>query len=106
MTQRFDIRRAIGLCIVLAAILPMRHPHAPAVEFAYIGPGAGFAFLGSFLTLLGGLFLGAVSLLTWPFRMLWRLATVGKFYKKAKVKKLIFLGLDGLDPGLTERFMA
>src|SRR3954464_5205798 len=79
---------------------------ASEIEFAYIGPGAGFAFLGSFLTLLGGLFLGAVSLLTWPFRMLWRLATAGKSYKQAKIKKLIFLGLDGLDPGLTERFMA
>ena len=27
-------------------------------------------------------------------------------YKHAKVKKLIFLGLDGLDPGLAERYMA
>ena len=27
-------------------------------ELAYIGPGAGFAFLGSFLTLLGGVLLG------------------------------------------------
>jgi predicted AlkP superfamily phosphohydrolase/phosphomutase len=29
-----------------------------------------------------------------------------KGYRNAKIKKLIFLGLDGLDPGLTERFMA
>ena len=26
-------------------------------ELAYIGPGAGFAFLGSFLTLIGGVLL-------------------------------------------------
>jgi hypothetical protein len=25
-------------------------------------------------------------------------------YKRAKVKRLIFLGLDGLDPGLAERY--
>jgi predicted AlkP superfamily phosphohydrolase/phosphomutase len=72
----------------------------------YIGPGAGFAFLGSFLTLLTALFLAAVSLLTWPFRMLWMTARGRRGYRNAKVKKLIFLGLDGLDPTLTERFMA
>ena len=38
-------------------------------ELAYIGPGAGFAFLGSFFTLLGGILLGLVSILMWPFRM-------------------------------------
>ena len=39
-------------------------------ELAYIGPGAGFAFLGSFLTLLGGVLLGLISAcLLWPFRM-------------------------------------
>ena len=72
---------------------------------AYIGPGAGFAFLGSFLTLLGGLLLGIVSVLVWPFRMAWRAATGRQGYKNAKIRKLIFLGLDGLDPGLAERFM-
>jgi len=73
---------------------------------AYIGPGAGFAFLGSFLTLLGGLLLGIVSVLVWPFRMAWRAATGRQGYKNAKIQKLIFLGLDGLDPSLAEKFMA
>ena len=73
---------------------------------AYIGPGAGFAFLGSFATLLGGLFLGLASILLWPFRMVKAALTGGQGYKKAKVRKLIFLGLDGLDPTLTERYMA
>src|SRR5471030_2741442 len=72
---------------------------------AYIGHGAGFAFLGSFLTLLGGLLLGIVSVLVWPFRMAWRAATGRQGYKNAKIRKLIFIGLDGLDPGLAERFM-
>jgi predicted AlkP superfamily phosphohydrolase/phosphomutase len=73
---------------------------------AYIGPGAGFAFLGSFLTLIGGLLLGIVSVLLWPFRMAWRAATGRQGYKNAKIQKLIFLGLDGLDPTLAEKFMA
>lgn len=72
----------------------------------YIGPGAGFAFVGSFLTLLGSLFLTIGSLLSWPFRMLWMLARGRRGYRNAKVKKLVFLGLDGFDPRLAERFMA
>src|SRR5947209_616212 len=75
-------------------------------EFAYIGPGAGFAFLGSFLTLLGGLLLGLISVLLWPFRMAMRALRGQQGYKQAKVQKLIFLGLDGLDPALAERYIS
>jgi predicted AlkP superfamily phosphohydrolase/phosphomutase len=76
------------------------------INLAYVGPGAGFAFLGSFLTVLISLFLGMVSLLLWPFRILKALITGKQGYKRAKVQKLIFLGLDGLDPKLLEQFMA
>ena len=72
----------------------------------YIGPGAGFAFLGSFLTLLTSLLLSCVSLLTWPFRILWMTARGRRGYRNAKVQKLVFLGLDGFDPRLAETFMA
>jgi len=69
----------------------------------YIGPGAGFAFLGSFLTVFIGLLASVGSILIWPFRMAW-LATRRR--RTAQVKRAIFLGLDGLDPRLTERYMA
>jgi len=93
--------------LIVVAVLSLWHPHhAKSVEFAYIGPGAGFAFLGSFLTLLGGFFLSVVSILSWPFRMVWRLVRGAQGYKHARIKKLIFLGLDGLDPTLAEKFMA
>ncbi|PWU10445.1 MAG: nucleotide pyrophosphatase [Terriglobia bacterium] len=72
---------------------------------AYIGPGAGFAFLGSFLTMLGGLFLGLMSFLSWPIRMVYRAIAGGQGYRHAKIRKLIFLGLDGLDARLVERFI-
>jgi len=95
------------LVLIVVAAISLWHPHhAKSVEFAYIGPGAGFAFLGSFLTLLGGFFLSVVSILSWPFRMVWRLIRGAQGYKHAKIKKLIFLGLDGLDPTLAEKFMA
>src|SRR3974377_1345683 len=72
---------------------------------AYIGPGAVFVFLGSFLTLLTGLALGALSILAWPFRVTWRLVRKRGGYAHAKVRKAIVLGLDGLAPVLAERLM-
>jgi len=99
------IREAAALGVFVLAWL-FRDGHASGVELAYVGPGAGFAFLGSFLTLLIGFALGAVSVLLAPFRIAWRLITRRQGYKHAKIKKLIFLGLDGLDPGLAEKFMA
>jgi len=69
-----------GACLLLITLAVYHsYPHPQGADFAYIGPGAGFAFLGSFLTLLGGFFLSMVSLLTWPFRMLWRLIILGKY---------------------------
>ena len=82
------------------------HHHPHAVQLAYIGPGSGFAFISSFLTLIVGFFASLLSFLTWPFRMAWRTLRRHKGFRDAKVKKIIFLGLDGLDPGLTERYIA
>src|SRR6185503_14186457 len=73
---------------------------------AYIGPGAGFAFVGSLLTFLSGFAMGVGSLLVWPFRMTWREIRRRQGFSKAQVKRVIFLGLDGLDPRLTERYLA
>ena len=94
---------ALAVCAVGAVYWSAGSPDA---QLAYIGPGAGFAFLGSFLALAGSLFLSFVSLLAWPFRMLWRLAMRRHGFRHARVEKLVFLGLDGLDPNLTERYMA
>ena len=68
---------------------------------AYIGPGAGFAFTGSFVTLAISFLAAAASVLIWPFRMAW----IWLRRPRGKVRKLIFLGFDGLDPGITERMM-
>ena len=61
---------------------------------AYVGPGAGFAFLGSFLTIVIAVLLSGISLLIWPFRVIWRQVAGIRSQRKAKVRKLIFLGLD------------
>src|SRR5256885_5290662 len=98
---------SLALCAVaLAALVTCQTQPRGDLQLAYIGPGAGFAFLGSFLTLITSLVLSVVSLLAWPFRMAWLLVSRRQGFRKARIKKLIFLGLDGFDPGLAERFMS
>ena len=72
-----------ALVVIAAAAWLQAHSSHSAVNLAYVGPGAGFAFLGSFLTMLIGLFLGLVSLLLWPFRVVWRLVRRKQGYKRA-----------------------
>ncbi|HLH05090.1 MAG TPA: alkaline phosphatase family protein [Bryobacteraceae bacterium] len=93
-----------ALVCSLAVVALSRHWH-PSVDFAYVGPGAGFAFLGSFLTLVIAFCASVVSLLIWPFRVLWLLVRRRGHFGAVRVKRAIFLGLDGLDPNLAERWM-
>jgi predicted AlkP superfamily phosphohydrolase/phosphomutase len=98
------LRPAIELALVLAWLaLLWLHPHS--TQLAYVGPGAGFAFLGSLLSLIAGFFLSVLALLAWPFRMAWQTLRRRRGYRHARVKRAIFLGLDGLDPRVTERLM-
>ena len=73
---------------------------------AYIGPGAGFAFLSSFLVLFLTFFLAIFSFISWPFRFLFRTIKGKKAYKKSRINQLVIIGLDGLEPSLVEKFMA
>ncbi len=77
----------------------------PGPAFAYVGPGAGFALLGSAFGLLLAFIAGAVSLLIWPFRSVFRFLRRRKALRRARVKRVIVIGLDGLDPVLAERWM-
>ena len=78
---------------------------APSVAHAYIGPGAGFAFAGSLFMMLAALGLALLTILLWPITTLWRLVRVGNPFKNASAKRVIIVGLDGMDPGLATRFM-
>jgi predicted AlkP superfamily phosphohydrolase/phosphomutase len=98
-SRRLLVAAGLGLaagCGILAA--------APPAD-AYIGPGAGFAFVGATLVLLSTLLLVIVILLTWPFTLLYRLIRIGNPYKGAAATRIVVLGLDGLDPGMTLRLM-
>ena len=77
----------------------------PATAEAYIGPGAGFAFAGSLFMLLAALGLALLTILLWPLTTLWRILRVGNPFKNADAKRIVIVGLDGMDPGITTRFM-
>jgi predicted AlkP superfamily phosphohydrolase/phosphomutase len=78
---------------------------APGVAHAYIGPGAGFAFAGSLFLLVAALGLALLTILLWPLTTLWRLVRVGNPFKNASARRVVIVGLDGMDPGLATRFM-
>ncbi len=95
---RPTLRRLAGTAAALLALgLPLS---------AYIGPGAGFAFLSSFLVLFLTFFLAVLSFLSWPFRLLWRLVRSGKAYRGSLVDQVVVVGLDGMAPELAEKWMA
>ena len=77
----------------------------PGSAHAYVGPGAGFALVSSFLIILTTLALALFVLLTWPFRMVVQTLRSMTAARKSRAKRVIVLGLDGQDPELTEQFM-
>lgn len=81
-------------------------PQGDGRQLAYIGPGAGIALAGSFLAVLVALFSALVAVVTWPFRSLWRGWRGRGARRRAKVRRVVILGLDGLDPILVDQFLA
>lgn len=71
---------------------------------AYIGPGAGFAFAGSFLVLFATILLAFGIMAIYPIRMFLRLFKKSK-RQKTGVDKVIILGLDGICPKRVQRMM-
>jgi len=94
-----SIRVAIVVFVAAAALA------FPPTADAYIGPGAGFAVLGSFAVLFVTMILAGASLLIWPFRMAWRMIR-RRTRSKPLIKRLIVVGFDGQEPRITERLMA
>ena len=83
---------------LLLSILPDPVP-------AYIGPGAGFAVAGSFLVMVTAILSAIFILLTWPVRYLIRAIRFRRVFSRSRVKKVVVLGLDGLDYGLTKMLL-
>jgi len=77
----------------------------PEIALAYIGPGAGFAFLGSILVFVLTLGMALVTILFWPIQWVIRKLRNKGFPKNARTRRVVIVGLDGLEPSLTERYM-
>jgi len=88
------------------AHLHVSQPVVPVSFTAYIGPGAGFALGGSFLFALAGIFLAFLAVLFWPVRVVIRTIKGRGRLKNAQARRVIVVGLDGLDPGLCRNYMA
>jgi len=98
MTARGNLRRiawTLGFALVLLQ----------GEALAYIGPGAGFAFAGSFFILFVTILLAFGVMLLWPIRLVFRLFRRRKIGKTG-VEKVIVLGLDGICPVRCRRMMA
>jgi predicted AlkP superfamily phosphohydrolase/phosphomutase len=90
-----------GLVVATLLVLALASPLP-----AYIGPGAGFAFLSSFLVLFLTFVLALFSFLSWPFRFIWKAVRGQRAYKKSSIERVVILGLDGMEPSLAEKFMS
>ncbi len=73
--------------------------------YAYIGPGAGFAFLGSAFVFVLTIGLALLTLLFWPFQWVLRKLRGRGVSRTARFRRVVIVGLDGLEPSLAERYM-
>jgi len=89
--------------LLLTAVLVLLVP-SPAQ--AYVGPGAGFALAGSFFAVFAAVFSAVLMILTWPVRLVSRALFRRRAPARSRVKRVVILGLDGLDHGLTTQFLA
>ncbi|MFQ5706557.1 MAG: alkaline phosphatase family protein [bacterium] len=98
------MNRKFGFLVLVLIAFFVLVDSRPAL--AYIGPGAGFAFLTSFLMLFASFFMAFFTLLTWPIRVIFRFFKRRKALAQAQTDRVVILGLDGLEPTITERLLA
>ena len=89
--------------IVILSLFFLLVLSAPA--HAYIGPGAGFAVMGSFLAIFSAVLAGIIAAFTWPIRYVIRAIRYRRAFARSRIKRCVVLGLDGMDPKLAEKFM-
>jgi predicted AlkP superfamily phosphohydrolase/phosphomutase len=73
---------------------------------AYIGPGAGFAVGTTIFAFFAAAFAGLAAIFLWPIRYLVRMIRGRRAMARARIKRFVVLGLDGMEPSLAEKFMA
>lgn len=75
------------------------------VALAYIGPGAGFALVGGVFVILLTALAAVGTLARMPIRILRGLWFRGRSAGRGPYRRVVILGMDGMDPVLAARFM-
>jgi len=88
-----------GICLVVVNCLPH-------TAHAYIGPGAGFAIVSSFLIVFGTAILSVITLLSWPLRAIYLMFKRRGALRNSRIRRAVIIGFDGLDPDLCRRWMS
>jgi predicted AlkP superfamily phosphohydrolase/phosphomutase len=91
--------RLLLLCALVFLLVPSQAD-------AYIGPGAGFALAGSLMAVFAAFFSAVLMIFSWPLRLLLRVFFGRRALARSRVKRVVILGLDGLDHGLTEKMLS
>lgn len=102
--MKYNIK--ISKYILLMFIVIVLIVFIPVDAHAYIGPGAGFAFLSSLIALLISFVLAFFSLLTLPIRIVIRIFKRKKYKKRSLIPRVVIVGYDGLDPDLCDKYMS
>lgn len=76
----------------------------PGAAQAYIGPGAGFGILTSFVVFVNAVAVSLLSFLFWPLMVIVRAVKKNRRPGKAECSRVVILGLDGLSPYLVEKY--
>jgi len=100
-----DPRRPAGTPVVRLAVAVVAALAVAAPASAYIGPGAGFALLSSFLVAFVTFLAALLSLLLWPFRALLRVLRRRRL-AKPWARRVVIVGFDGQEPKITDRLLA
>jgi predicted AlkP superfamily phosphohydrolase/phosphomutase len=96
------MRKLVGLTLLSTLVLLS----LPSPVHAYVGPGAGFALAGPVMAVFAAICSAFLLLLTWPIRLVFRAFFGRRALARSRVKRVVILGLDGLDHGLTTRLLA
>ena len=99
----FNERSSVGKISVTLFFLVL--VSIPEVAHAYIGPGAGFAFLGSAFVVVLTFVMALVTIFVGPLIWAFNKARGKGIPRKARARRIVIVGLDGLDPNLTDRFI-
>lgn len=98
--------QAIAALAFACLLAQQSAPAHGGAQLAYIGPGAGIALAGSVGAILLAIVMAFVAILTLPFKIVIQFFRGRKAFAKAKVKRVVVLGLDGLETTLVEQYMS